>query len=98
VQATNAKLVERRENMLFHLTGKSSGDVREALRRTHGNVKLAVLLLKGCELDEAERLLVRAGGQLRAALALFSQGRSNITGEAGDQDTARVHGMQIEQL
>jgi len=27
VQATNAKLVERRENMLFHLTGKSSAEV-----------------------------------------------------------------------
>jgi N-acetylmuramic acid 6-phosphate etherase len=98
VQASNAKLVERRENMLFHLTGKSSEDVREALRRTHGSVKLAVLLLKGCELDEAERLLVRAGGQLRAALALFRQARSNITGEVGDQETAGVHGMQIEQL
>jgi N-acetylmuramic acid 6-phosphate etherase len=98
VQATNAKLVERRENMLFHLTGKSSADVREALRRSHGSVKLAVLLLRGCELDEAERLLVRAGGQLRAALALFTQGRSNMTGEVVDQESTRVHGMRIERL
>ena len=67
VQASNSKLVERRENMLLHLTGRSSEDVRDALRRADGSVKLAMLLLKGCELDEAERVLDSAGGQLRAA-------------------------------
>jgi N-acetylmuramic acid 6-phosphate etherase len=76
VQASNVKLQERREKMLIHLTGKSSEDVREALSRTQGSVKLAVLLLKGCDLEEAERILERAGGQLRAALALVAQGRS----------------------
>ena len=93
VQASNAKLVERRENMLLHLTGKSSEDVREALRRADGSVKLAVLLLKGCELDEAERVLDSAGGQLRAALALFAQARSNAGGRrAGDRPRARDAG------
>jgi N-acetylmuramic acid 6-phosphate etherase len=76
VQASNAKLVERQENMLLHLTGKSSEDVREALRRAHGSVKLAALLLKGCELDEAERVLDSVGGRLRAALKVLAQGRA----------------------
>ena len=30
VQASNAKIAERRENMLIHLTGKSAEEVREA--------------------------------------------------------------------
>jgi N-acetylmuramic acid 6-phosphate etherase len=77
VQASNAKIAERRENMLIHLTGSSSEDVREALRRAHGSVKLALLLLKGCDLEEAESVLDRAGGQLRGALALIAQGGSN---------------------
>jgi N-acetylmuramic acid 6-phosphate etherase len=62
--------------MLLHLTGKSSEDVREALRRAHGSVKLAALLLKGCELDEAERVLDSVGGRLRAALRVLAQGRA----------------------
>src|SRR6476620_6465780 len=53
VQAVNAKLVGRREKMLVHLTGKSLGEVREALHKTHGNVKLAVLIAEGCGLEEA---------------------------------------------
>jgi N-acetylmuramic acid 6-phosphate etherase len=93
VQASNAKLVERREKMLLHLTGRSSEEVRDALGRTDGNVKLAVLLLKGCELDEAERVLDSAGGQLRAALALFAQARSNAGGRrSGDRPRARDAG------
>ena len=77
VQASNAKLTERRENMLIHLTGSSGEDVREALKRARGSVKLALLLLKGCDLNEAERVLDRAGGQLRGALALVAQDQSN---------------------
>src|SRR5450631_3327396 len=84
VQASNAKLVERREKMLRHLTGRSSEDVREALRRSQGSIKLAVLLLKGCELADAERILDSAGGQLRAAIALLAQGRSNGSSRASE--------------
>jgi len=43
-------------------------DVREALGKANGNVKLAVLLLQGCTLEEATRALDGAGGQLRTAL------------------------------
>src|SRR6266404_5191507 len=70
VQAVNKKLVQRSENMLLHLTGRSSDEVRDALARAHGSVKLAVLLLQGCDPGEAAEALDRAGGQLRIAKAL----------------------------
>ena len=92
VQASNAKIAGRRENMLIHLTGSSSEDVREALRRAHGSVKLALLLLKGCDLEEAETVLDRAGGQLRGALALVAQGPSNgRRGPSGDRKSPSIN-------
>jgi len=66
----NNKLVQRSENMLLHLTGRSSDEVRDALARAHGSVKLALLVLQGCDLAEAAEALDRAGGQLRIAKAL----------------------------
>ncbi|WKW49910.1 N-acetylmuramic acid 6-phosphate etherase [Rhodomicrobium lacus] len=75
VQAVNAKLVGRREKMLVHLTGKDLGAVRGALSQTGGNIKLAVLVLQGCALDEARALLERSGGRLRDALAVAAQGK-----------------------
>ncbi len=68
VQAINAKLVRRSENILRRLTGRSSEEVGDALRRANGSVKLAVLLLHGCSIDAAADLLDRAGGRLRTAL------------------------------
>lgn len=72
VQAVNAKLVRRREKMLMHLTGKSLAEVRDAIEKTHGNIKLAVFVLEGFGLEDAHDLLARAGGRLREALALAS--------------------------
>jgi N-acetylmuramic acid 6-phosphate etherase len=69
VQATNRKLAKRSEDMLTHLTGKSAPEAREALARAEGSVKLAVLLLHGCALEDAKALLERVGGRLRVALA-----------------------------
>jgi N-acetylmuramic acid 6-phosphate etherase len=74
VQATNAKLVRRSENMLMHLTDRSRTEVRDALQRADGSVKLAVLLLQGCDVPTAEAALSRADGQLRTALELLSEG------------------------
>ncbi|MFL5260514.1 MAG: N-acetylmuramic acid 6-phosphate etherase [Hyphomicrobiales bacterium] len=71
LQAANAKLARRSEEMLTSLTGKSREEVRAALARAEGSVKVALLLLNGCEIEEARLLLERAGGQLRQALALF---------------------------
>jgi N-acetylmuramic acid 6-phosphate etherase len=72
VQASNRKLVQRSERMLMRITRRDSDAVREALARANGSVKLAVLLLQGCDVDEAGRLLDRAGGQLRRAMALIA--------------------------
>jgi len=77
VQAANTKLSRRKRDMLVHLTGRCEAEAEAALARAGGNVKLAVLLLKGCGLDTALSLLERAGGELRAAIDLAA-----IDGEA----------------
>ena len=69
LQAVSQKLVRRSEDILTRLTGSSGEQAREALHRANGNVKLAVLLLHGCDVKQATDLLHRADGQLRAALA-----------------------------
>jgi N-acetylmuramic acid 6-phosphate etherase len=69
VQATNKKLAKRSETMLTQLTGRKERDVRVALAEAGGNVKLAVLLLKGSRLDAAKTLLKRSKGNLRTAIA-----------------------------
>jgi N-acetylmuramic acid 6-phosphate etherase len=74
LQAVNHKLVQRSEGILTRLTGHSREEAREALHRAEGNVKLAVLLLHGCDLRDATNILDRAGGQLRAALAAIGKG------------------------
>jgi len=70
VQATNAKLSRRKEKMLQSLSGKSDAEVREALRRADGNLKVGVLLLRGCSAERAQELLQRTGGRLRPAIDL----------------------------
>ena len=60
--------------MLMHLTDRGRAEVREALERADGSVKLAVLLLQGCDLATAEAALDRADGQLRAALEFIADG------------------------
>jgi N-acetylmuramic acid 6-phosphate etherase len=73
LQAVNEKLVKRSQRILTRLTGRGTDDARSALALASGNLKLAVLLLHGCELKEAEDILHRAGGQLRAALGLVDK-------------------------
>ena len=73
VQAGNEKLVRRSEDMLIRLTGRTRDEARDALRRARGSVKLAVMLLHGCDIELAATLLDRAGGRLRTALSLIGQ-------------------------
>jgi N-acetylmuramic acid 6-phosphate etherase len=73
VQAVNQKLKRRSEDMLLRISGRTRDEVREALAQAQGSVKLAVMLLRGCESGEAAALLDRAGGQLRAALELMQR-------------------------
>jgi N-acetylmuramic acid 6-phosphate etherase len=72
VRVLNEKLLRRSEEMLVQLTECSRSEAHNALRRAAGSVKLAALLLHGCELEEATKLLKRSGGQLRGALDLIS--------------------------
>jgi N-acetylmuramic acid 6-phosphate etherase len=69
VQATNRKLVQRSEDMLVRLTSCSHEAAREALRRANGSVKLAVLLLNGCSVEDGIRLIEQSNGRLALALA-----------------------------
>jgi N-acetylmuramic acid 6-phosphate etherase len=71
VQAVNQKLLRRSEEMLLKISARSREEVREALQEAKGNVKLAVLLLRGCDLDRGQTLLDLAHGELRAALRLM---------------------------
>ena len=50
--------------------GLTTGFVREALHRAKGNVKVAALLLQGCDEGQAAELLRRTEGRLREALVL----------------------------
>jgi len=72
VRALNEKVVRRSEEMLVQLTGRSRDDAHNALERAQGSVKLAMLLLQGCDLETATSLLNRSGGQLRKALELMN--------------------------
>jgi N-acetylmuramic acid 6-phosphate etherase len=73
VQATNAKLARRSEAILRQITGREGPEVRQALGRADGQVKLAVLVLHGLTPEDAAALLDRSGGHLRTALALLAK-------------------------
>ena len=68
VRALNEKLVKRSEDILIQLTGRNRDDARDALSRSNGSVKVAVLLLNGCDLESAKQLLSNSNGQLGTAL------------------------------
>ena len=75
VQSTNTKLEKRKRAMVGYLTDASDEEARKALERTDGNVKLAVLVLHGCDLEIARSSLERAGGRLRQALERLEDAR-----------------------
>jgi N-acetylmuramic acid 6-phosphate etherase len=72
----NKKLAQRSETILRQLSGRNREEVRDALRRANGSVKLALLLLDGCDIAEAREALDRTGGELRAAKALIEARRA----------------------
>jgi N-acetylmuramic acid 6-phosphate etherase len=82
VQASNAKLAHRREAIVHRLTGGSPQDVRDALSRAGGSIKLAVLLLEGGDLEMARAVLDRAGGRLGEAVTLLARERRVRAGAA----------------
>lgn len=68
VELTNQKLVHRGHQMLQEITGCNLEQAQTALERANRRVSLAVLLLRGQTLEDAQQLLA-THGHLRAALA-----------------------------
>ena len=73
VQSANTKLENRKKAMVAYLTGSSDEVARKALERAGGNVKLAVLLLHGCDLASAHAALKNSDGRLRQAIEMLGQ-------------------------
>jgi len=69
VQAVNQKLVRRSEDIVMRVTGSSRDAARTALQQARGSIKLAVMLLHGCDPERGAQLLEQAHGRLRLALA-----------------------------
>ena len=77
LQAVNQKLSRRSEEILHRLSGRSAEEIRAALQKANGSVKLAALLLRGCDPGRASALLEQTRGNLRAALELMDRPTSD---------------------
>ena len=69
MRACNAKLAGRAKRMVGHLAHCDEQSAARAFEAARGDLKLAVLLARGIELDIARTLIRRTGGRLRSALA-----------------------------
>jgi len=78
LQAVNQKLSRRSEEILRRLSGRGAEEIRAALQKANGSVKLAALLLRGCDPGRASALLEQTRGNLRAALALMDRPGSDL--------------------
>jgi len=67
MRPANAKLARRGEAILMGLAGADRPAARAALDRAGGDIKTALLLLEGCEPEEAAAILDRARGHLHPA-------------------------------
>jgi N-acetylmuramic acid 6-phosphate etherase len=72
MQSANIKLSKRKKAMVAFLTNRTEEEAQAALIQADGNVRLAVLILHGCDPRTAGDVLRRAGGRLREALSLAS--------------------------
>ena len=73
VQAGNAKLVGRAAGIVQQISGSDARAAKDALSRTQGNVKLAILLCAGAaDLATAQDILSHSDGSLRLALSKLS--------------------------
>jgi N-acetylmuramic acid 6-phosphate etherase len=69
VHASNKKLVARAARIVMQATDCSAEQAREALDRTHNDVKLAILVtMTGMGVEDARKTLLNAGGFLRTAI------------------------------
>jgi N-acetylmuramic acid 6-phosphate etherase len=75
MRATNAKLRRRAEIMVARITGCTEAQAAEALAQGDGSVKLAAVMVRGMPRADAEALLERHGGNLRAAFGELDAAR-----------------------
>ena len=69
LRAWNAKLSDRSERILMEVSGVDRPGAQAALALAEGQVKLAIVMLRrGVDRVEAERLLTAHGGHLRAII------------------------------
>jgi N-acetylmuramic acid 6-phosphate etherase len=78
VQASNVKLTRRKAAMVAFLTGMNEEEAEAALAQARGSVKVAVLVLHGCDVEDAATVLQNADGRLRKAIDLLSDRASVV--------------------
>jgi N-acetylmuramic acid 6-phosphate etherase len=71
MRARNAKLRRRAATIVSEIARCSEDDAARYVEQAEGDVKTAVLLARGLDRGEAEQLLQRYGGNLRAASDAF---------------------------
>ena len=80
MQPTNSKLAARSRRVVARVAGTDPGTAAQALDRTGGDVKAAILVARsGCSPQVARALLARAGGHLREALDALRAPREQAT-------------------
>ncbi len=79
VIADNAKLVRRATNMVSRIAGVSEELARDAIAKTSGRVKPAILVAAGCPLEEANALLEQNNGQLGPCFSSLESNRTNTS-------------------
>jgi N-acetylmuramic acid 6-phosphate etherase len=97
VQAINAKLVGRSQNILRRLSGRNEQELSDALQQAGGNVKKAMLILQGCTPEKAAALLRETGGRLRTALRLAGVSETASEIPTVDADVASAVPDRVEE-
>jgi N-acetylmuramic acid 6-phosphate etherase len=77
MQTTNTKLKRRAELMVSWIAGCTQDQAAGALEQADGDIKLATLLVLGYDKTEAEGILARHKGNLRAVFADLAHGRGD---------------------
>ena len=73
---SNRKLRNRAVEMIGRLAGVDRAAAETALGAADGDIKIGVLCALGADIGEAERLLARCGGALRAAVAEWNKNQA----------------------
>jgi N-acetylmuramic acid 6-phosphate etherase len=69
MRTRNAKLVQRATSMVRHLARCDDETAKRALDTADGDLKIAVLLARGYDVETAKTMIQQSGGHLRSVLA-----------------------------